>query len=322
MRVLSGIQPSGELHLGNYVGALKQFVELQNDYESFFSVVDLHAMTSLHDPNELRPLIASAKRVFLAIGLNPEKSTLFVQSDVPAHTELAWIFATITPLGELERMTQYKDKKAQGLEANAGLLTYPLLMAADILMYRAEKVPVGEDQVQHLELTGDIAKKFNKQFGELFVVPKPILRAGVSRIKSLQDPEKKMSKSLGPKHYVGLFEHADDIRDKFKRAVTDSEHDIRFDPDNKPGISNLLTIYGAIQGQPMDEVEQHFADKSYTELKEEVAEAVIAELKPIQQRAEELSDIDVAAAFKQGAERAQAEAEKTMREVRKRVGIA
>lgn len=322
MRVFSGIQPTGNLHLGNYLGALQQFVQLQDEgNDGIFCVVDLHALTGIHDGAKLRELVQEAKRVFLAAGLTSDKSTLFVQSEVPAHAELTWIFSTMTPMGELERMTQFKDKKTQGMDTNAGLFTYPILMAADILLYNTEAVPVGEDQLQHLELARTIARKFNSTYGELFREPKALVRKETARVMSLQDPTKKMSKSLGPTHYVGLFEDEDSIRDKFKRAVTDSGSDITYDPENKPGVSNLLSIYAGMTNTTPQDAQTHFASKNYGQLKEEVAETVLETLKPMRERFNELTEIDIEAAFQQGREKANAEAEKTLKEVKKKVGL-
>jgi tryptophanyl-tRNA synthetase len=400
MKILSGIQPSGDLHIGNYLGALRNFVALQDENpsdERLYMVADLHALTSVHDAKKLREMILSAKRSFLALGLDPASSTLFVQSEVPAHAELAWIFSTIIPMGELKRMTQFKDKTSQyadqikkeatsinkgfakssstlnkladevgilfskklgeeeikvfqevkGIisdiekeasdlrkrylkqlaegfafsEANLGLFSYPILMTADILLYKAEAVPVGEDQVQHLELTRTIARKFNTTYGETFKEPKPLLKKDLARVMSLQDPTKKMSKSLGPTHYVGLFEDEDSIRDKFKRAVTDSGSDITYDPQNKPGVSNLLSIYAGMTNTTPQEAQGHFAGKNYGQLKEEVAETVLETLKPMRERFNELTEIDIEAAFQQGREKATAEAEKTLKEVKERVGL-
>lgn len=322
MRVLSGIQPSGELHLGNYLGALKQFVKLEKEYESFFMVADLHALTEVRDASKLKKLVADTKRAFLALGLNPKKSTLFVQSDIPAHTELAWIFATLTPVSELERMTQFKDKRAQGLDSNAGLLTYPLLMAADILLYGAQRVPVGQDQLQHLELTRDIARRFNATYGETFAEPEPILTKNVARVMSLQDPTKKMSKSLGSKHYVGLFEDEDSIRNKFKRAVTDSEDEVRYDPKNKPGVSNLLTIYAAVNEKSIQDSQKELTSVSYAELKTRVADSVLKHLEPIRARYREFTEETVNEAFDRGEKRAREEALRMLAQAKKRAGLS
>ncbi|OGZ58513.1 MAG: tryptophan--tRNA ligase, partial [Candidatus Spechtbacteria bacterium RIFCSPHIGHO2_01_FULL_43_30] len=284
MRILSGIQPTGQFHLGNYLGALKHWLKFQDrDNECFYTIVDLHALTTVHDARTLRQNIRESKIAMLSIGLNPEKSTLFAQSQVHAHTQLGWIFTTLTPLGELERMTQYKEKAKQALKnngVNAGLLTYPTLMAADILLYNPDYVPVGEDQKQHLELARNIAEKFNKTYGQVFKIPNPMIYKETARIMSLQDPAKKMSKSLGPQHYIGLFEDESSIRDKIKKAVTDSEKEIKYDPKNKPAISNLLAIYSGVTDKPIKDLEKELEGKSYADLKSSLADAVVAHIAP------------------------------------------
>lgn len=328
MRILSGIQPTGQLHLGNYLGALKPWLNLQNQgNECFYPIVDLHALTTVHDAEVLRQNIKEAQTAMLAIGFDPGKSVLFLQSQVPAHTELAWILTTLTTIGDLERMTQYKEKSAQVSRQegiNAGLLTYPTLMAADILLYNPDYVPVGEDQKQHLELTRNIAEKFNKTYSEVFKLPKAMIQKETARVMSLQDPAKKMSKSLGPQHYIGLFENEDSIRDKIKRAVTDSQKIIKYDPGNKPAISNLLAIYSGITDKPIKDLEQAFSGASYAEFKSKLADAVMEHLLPIQARNSELlkNSSQVFAAFKDGTEKAKQEAEKTLETVRRKVGLA
>lgn len=322
MRVLSGVQPSGSLHIGNYLGALKQFKELQDKgNECFFSIVDLHALTTARDKKALSSFIQEEKKVFLSIGLDPEHSTLFVQSQVPAHTSLAWILSTLTSMGDLERMTQFKDKSSQGIESNAGLFTYPILMAADILVYKTEKVPVGDDQLQHLELTREIARRFNSHYEEVFIEPKAITTGETSRVMSLSDPTKKMSKSLGENHYVGMFEEPDSIKDKFKRCVTDSETTIAYDPKNRPGIANLLSIYAAFTDIGIEKAQEHFKESSYAALKEEVASTVIETLAPIREKFLSIKEQEVESAFEKGKQKAIKETEKTMDQVYKAIGV-
>jgi len=327
MRVLSGIQPTGQFHLGNYLGALKHWVDLQNKgNQCFYPIVDLHALTTVRDAATLRKNILEAQTAMLAIGFDPQKSVLFMQSQVPAHTELAWILTTLTSVGDLERMTQYKEKSQQMLKSesvNAGLLTYPTLMAADILLYNPDYVPVGEDQKQHLELARNIAEKFNKTYGETFNLPEAMIQKETSRIMSLQDPAKKMSKSLGPQHYVGLFEEENSIRDKIKKSVTDSGKEIKYDPKNKPAISNLLAIYNGVTDKPIKELKKEFSGKSYSEFKSALTDALLEHLRPIQERYKNLQKNPVIAshAFEKGTEVAQKESEKTMQLVREKIGL-
>ena len=324
MRILSGIQPTGEMHLGNYLGAFKQFVQLQKRYEAYFMVADLHALTEVHDAKKLRKMVAETKKAFLAFGLDPQKSTLFVQSEIPTHTELSWVFSTITPIAELERMTQFKDKSnvsGQKASVNTGLLTYPLLMTADILLYRAQAVPVGEDQLQHLELARTIARKFNTTYGSTFYEPKSLLCRDTARIMSLADPTKKMSKSLGEKHYVGIFEPEISVRKKFQSAVTDSQTTIKYDPRRKAGISNLLRIYAGITNISVESAEKHFGGKNYGQLKKDVADAVIKEIAPIRTRYGKLTDAEIERAFSAGMKHATETAEAQMEKIRKKIGL-
>lgn len=327
MRILSGIQPTGQFHLGNYLGALKHWIDLQNQgNECFYPIVDLHALTTVHEADVLRKNTQEAQIAMLAMGFDPQKSTLFLQSHVPPHTELAWILTTLTPVGDLERMTQYKEKSQQVSKkegVNAGLLTYPTLMAADILLYTPDYVPVGEDQKQHLELTRNIAEKFNKTYGETFKLPKAMIQKETARVMSLQDPTKKMSKSLGPQHYIGLFENEDSIRDKVKRAVTDSEKEIKYDPKKKPAISNMLAIYSGVMGKSIKVLEQDFKGASYVEFKSKLADALMEHLRPMQTRYSQLSQnfSQALAAFEAGAEKARQESQKTMDRVREKVGL-
>jgi len=288
-RVFSGMQPSGELHLGNYIGALRNWVEEQEENENIFCVVDQHAITADYHPDQLRSSVRQLVGLYLAAGLDPEKATLFVQSHVPEHTELAWMLNCVTPMGWLQRMTQFKDKsEGQRERVSAGLFTYPLLMAADILLYQADRVPVGEDQKQHVELARDIAQRFNNQYGDTFTVPEPIIRGVGARVMGLDDPTRKMSKSEdGQYHSIGLLDEPKVIRKKFGRAVTDSQKEIRFDAD-RPGVNNLLTIYQALTGEQTEAIEARFEGKGYGDLKGALADVVIADLEPLQERYREI----------------------------------
>ena len=314
------MQPTGALHLGNYLGALKQWVELQEDNDCIFCIVDYHAMTIDYNPKEMDEHITNLALDYLAAGLDPEKSIIFVQSQVPEHTELAWIFNTVTPLGELERMTQFKEKSSQHKKnINAGLFTYPILQAADILLYKADRVPVGEDQVQHIELTRDIAKKFNTKFGKIFPEPKPILTQS-ARIMSPQDPTKKMSKSLGDKHYIALTDKADTIKKKIRSAVTDTKGGA-----DSPGIKNLFAILEAIDETVVQGFKKEHSKGTlkYSDLKDVVANTIISHLTPFQERRKELEEQreEVAEILINGAEQAQKIAQKTMKEVREKIGV-
>jgi len=324
MKIFSGIQPTGELHIGNYLGAVKQWLQLQDEHECLFCIVDLHAITIPQDPEALRKATLGKAIEYLATGLNPEKCIMFVQSHVSQHPELAWIFNTITPLSELERMTQYKDKAAkQKKGVNAGLLTYPALMTADILLYKTDAVPVGEDQSQHLELARMTARKFNHTYGDVFVEPETILPNEGARIMSLKDPTRKMSKSDGPSSYISLFEEPSSVQKKIMSAQTDTGKVIKYDPKKKPGISNLLTIYALLSDKPIKEVEQRFKGKGYAQLKKALAELMINELEPFRKKREELlrRETYVHEILKKGAEKARATAESTMKEVRAQIGF-
>lgn len=321
--VFSGVQPSGTLTLGNYLGAMKHFVELQEEYQCFYCIVDLHAITVPQDRLELRKNIRSLAALYIAAGIDPEKSALFIQSEVPAHAQLGWIMQCISYIGELERMTQFKDK-SKGKEAvSAALLTYPPLMAADILLYNADIVPVGEDQKQHLELTRDLAERFNKRYGEVFTIPEPLIPKVGARIMSLNDPTTKMSKSNpNPKSYISMLDDENTIRKKIKSAVTDSDNSVHYDPENKPAISNLMTIYSACTGKSFAEITDMYAGRGYGEFKADLAEAVIETLKPIQNRyhelvnSEELDDI-----LDKGREKANAVASKTLKKAENAMGL-
>ncbi len=322
-RVFSGVQPSGNLTIGNYLGALRQFVELQHEAECFFCVVDLHALTLPQDPETLRRKTEEVAGLFLAVGLEPAKMTLFAQSHVPAHAELAWLLNGVTYVGELGRMTQYKDKSRDKKVVTAGLLNYPILMAADILLYQTDLVPVGADQKQHLELTRDVALRFNNRFGPTFVVPEPFIPKVGARIMALTDPTKKMSKSSEvPDSYVALLDPPDVVSAKLGRAVTDSGREVRYSPKDKPGVSNLLTIYALCRGKTMKEAEADFAGSGYAVFKKAVAEAVIETLRPIQARYRELTASgavrDVLAA---GGRRAREVSAPTLQAVKDKMGL-
>lgn len=288
--LFSGTQPSGIPTLGNYVGALRNWVALQEDYACLYSLVDLHAITVRQDPAELRERCMQLAALYLACGLDPAKSTIFVQSHVPAHTQLAWVLNCYTYMGELNRMTQYKDKSAKHADnLNAGLYSYPVLMAADILLYGTELVPVGQDQKQHLELARDIATRFNNLYGDIFTVPEPYIPKVGARVMSLQEPTRKMSKSDATEGgYISLLDPPKKIEKKLKRAVTDSGEDITFDVENKPGVSNLLAINSAVTGKSIAELEVEYADKLYGHLKVGTAEAVVAVIEPLQAEYERL----------------------------------
>jgi tryptophanyl-tRNA synthetase len=321
-RIFSGVKPTGPLHLGNYLGALRNWVQLQHEYESFFCIVNLHAVTIPIDPPYLSNLTIEIARLYIALGIDPSVSTVFVQSDVPEHTELTWMLNCITRMSELERMTQFKDqvrKQREGI--GAGLFEYPVLMAADILLYQTDLVPVGEDQKQHLELTRDLAIRFNRDYGETFRIPEPYIPKVGARIMSLSDPTKKMSKSEDdPNGCVMLLDDADTILRKFKRAVTDSGTEIRFD-ESRPAISNLLTIYQLLTEKSPAEIEEHFSGKGYSHLKSELAEATIEFLKPVQERARAIDDGKLDALLTEGAARAQAIARATLDRAKTNMGL-
>src|SRR6266566_6947958 len=315
-RIFSGVKPTGPLHLGNYLGALRNWVALQHEYESFFCIVNLHAITIPVHPAYLAGLTMEMTRLYLVLGLDPKISTIFIQSDVPEHSELAWILNCSTRMSELERMTQFKDQARKQRESvGAGLFEYPVLMAADILLYQTDLVPVGEDQKQHLELTRDLAIRFNRDYGETFRVPDPFIPKVGARIMSLSDPMKKMSKSDDdPNGCVMLLDDADTIQRKFKRAVTDSGTEIRFNA-SRPAITNLLTIFQLLTGQAPDEIESHFANKGYAQLKQELAESTIEFLRPLRERVGSISDNELGAILDQGKHKAQGIAQVTLETV-------
>ena len=322
-RVFSGIQPSGTPTVGNYIGAIRHWVAEQDIYDNIFCVVDMHAITVPQDPQELRFNTRQLFALLIASGLDPARSAIFVQSHVHEHAELAWVLNCVTPMGWLNRMTQFKSKAGSDREAaNAGLYTYPVLMAADILIYHTDGVPVGEDQKQHVELARDIANSFNNRFGETFVEPRPIIREVGARIMSLDDPSKKMSKSGSENSYISLIDEPAAIRRKIARATTDSERTIVFD-ENRPGVFNLLTIYEALTGQSQQAIESEFAGKGYKEFKAALADVVVATLDPIRQRYTELmSDpAGLDALMAEGAAKVQPLAQETLRTVLEKVGL-
>ena len=324
-RIFSGIQPSGNLTIGNYLGALKRFPELQDEYECIYCVVDLHTLTVRQDPEALRERSYALLALYIACGLDPEKTTLFLQSHVSGHAELAWILNCYTYMGELSRMTQFKDKSQKHADnINAGLFTYPVLMAADILLYQTDVVPIGQDQKQHLEIARDIAIRFNKLYGDTFVVPEAYIAKQGAKIMSLQEPDKKMSKSdTNVNNFVLLIEERDAIIKKFKRAVTDSGSEVRFDPEEKPGISNLLSIYAATRGITIEDAQAEFAGSRYGDFKIAVGTAVADMLAPIQARYKEiLADKGyLEGILRSNAERASDIASATYRDVRRKVGF-
>lgn len=361
-RIFSGAQPTGQLHIGNYLGALKNWVALQDEYEAYYCIVNLHAITLPQDPAVLRQKTLDLARIYLAAGVDPQKSTIFIQSDVPEHAELTWILSCISRMGELARMTQFKDKSqkvgwkqireidvefpvesgkqlgtrknpftqvlSKGYEAvenlrtpGVGLFTYPVLMAADILLYQTDLVPIGQDQKQHLELTRDLAERFNRDFGKTFVIPDAYIPPVGAKIMSLQDPTKKMSKSDdNVAGSIFLLDDADTITKKIKRAVTDSGTEIRFD-DERPAITNLLTIYHLLTSNTNEECEAHFAGKGYGQFKTELAEVVIDFLRPFQERVREFDDTTLTYILKPGAEKAREVAKRTLTDVYSKMGI-
>lgn len=323
--LFSGVQPSGRITLGNYIGAIRNFTKLQHDCDCLFCVVDLHALTVRQVPADLRRQTLELAALYVACGLDPEKSIIYCQSHVPAHAELAWILNCYTYMGELSRMTQFKEKSQRHKDnINAGLFTYPALMAADILLYQADLVPVGADQKQHLEITRDIAERFNGVYGQVFTIPEPYIPKETAKIYSLSDPEKKMSKSDEDENStITLLDKPEDIRRKLRRAVTDSDGVIAYDPEKKPGVSNLLAILSTLSGEPTDALVSRLAGKGYGTLKDECADAVVETLKPIQHEftrlmadKQYLGDM-----LRQNAERAQRLALKTLRKVYKKVGL-
>ncbi|WP_127959743.1 tryptophan--tRNA ligase [Serratia microhaemolytica] len=325
--VFSGAQPSGELTIGNYMGALRQWVQMQDDYDCIYCIVDLHAITVRQDAQQLRKATLDTLALYLACGIDPEKSTIFVQSQVPEHCQLSWLLNCYTYFGELSRMTQFKDKSSRYAEnINAGLFSYPVLMAADILLYQTQQVPVGEDQKQHLELSRDIAQRFNALYGEIFRVPEPFIPKAGARVMSLQDPTKKMSKSDDNRNNViGLLEDPKSVHQKIKRAVTDSEDPpvIRYDVSNKPGVSNLLDILSGVSGKSISQLESEFSGQMYGHLKGAVAEAVADMLSSLQQRYQQVRSDEalLQQVMQDGANKARARAQQTLAKVYDAVGF-
>jgi tryptophanyl-tRNA synthetase len=322
-RIFSGVQPSGNLHIGNYLGALKNWVEIQGNYESIFGIVDLHAITVHQDPAELRSKIRETAALFLAVGIDPKQSTIVVQSSVPEHSELAWMLTCVTPVGWLERMTQYKAKSQAQETIGDGLLQYPVLMAADILIYQAAIVPVGDDQAQHLELTRDIAQRFNSLYGETFVMPATHLPAVGSRIMGLDEPDTKMSKSAsGTGHAVGLLDPIDQVRKKIMRATTDSQPAVNFEMLGS-GVQNLLNIFQAFSAWSSEKMREHFNGMRYGDLKKQVAEMVAASLEPLQKRYHDIITEPgyLDRVLREGAERVSPIAKSTVRLAKERMGL-
>lgn len=325
MRVFSGIQPTSDLHIGNYSGAIKQWVDLQNKADCIFCVVDWHAITVPYEPKTFQRKIKEVAAVYLAAGINPEKSIIFVQSQVKEHAELAWLLNTITPLGDLTRMTQFKEKGAKNAKnICAGLLNYPVLMAADILLYKTDVVPVGEDQKQHVELTREIAKRFNARFGDVFKIPEVSLSKIGARVMSLTEPLKKMSKSDKPESRIGLFDTPEQIKKKVASSTTDSGKEIKYNLNEKPGISNLLTIYSLFSEKPIKEIEKEFQHKGYQEFKASLGELLIEKLAPFRNKKSEFGNNPTAIdkILASGASKAEKIAKETMKKVRQAMGLS
>ncbi|NLZ48937.1 MAG: tryptophan--tRNA ligase [Clostridiales bacterium] len=322
--IFSGIQPSGSLTLGNYIGAIKNWVKLQDDYECLYCVVDLHAITVKQDPKELRQRTLEVLAIYIASGLDPEKNTLFIQSHVPTHSEAAWLLNCFTYMGELSRMTQFKDKSQRyGDSISAGLLNYPVLMAADILLYNADLVPVGKDQKQHIELARDIANRFNNLYSPTFTIPEPYIASTGQKIMDLQNPNKKMSKSEeNPNGYILIMDPPEVIRKKINRAVTDSIGEVRYS-DDQPGVKNLMNILISLTGVTPEEIEKKYTGKGYAEFKKDVAEAIVAELEPIQNRVREIlaDKTYLENIYKAGAEKAYHMSIKTLRKMQRKIGF-
>ena len=322
-RVFSGVQPTGNIHLGNYLGALKQFVELQDDHECIYCIVDMHAITVPQDPKELREHILDVAALYLAVGVDPKKSIVFVQSDVPGHAELSWVLTCNSYTGELSRMTQFKDKSKNKESAPTGLFSYPVLMAADILLYDTDIVPVGNDQKQHIELCRDIAIRINNKYKKTFVVPDGRFLKEGARIMALDDPTKKMSKSAENIHSrISLLDEPSKIRKSIMKATTDSDGVVRFDVENKPGISNLLNIYSVLSGMTIPELEAKYEGKGYGDFKKDLVEVVVEALAPIKERYEQIRHSDeLIEILKDGAVRADAIAKQTMKRVKENFGL-
>ncbi|MGE6260195.1 tryptophan--tRNA ligase [Heyndrickxia sporothermodurans] len=321
--IFSGIQPSGTVTLGNYIGALKQFVELQNEYNCYFCIVDQHAITVPQERLELRKNIRSLAALYIAVGIDPEKATLFIQSEVPAHAQAGWMLQCVSYIGELERMTQFKDKSSGKEAVSAGLLTYPPLMAADILLYQTDLVPVGEDQKQHLELTRDLAERFNKKYNDIFTIPEVRIPKVGARIMSLQEPTKKMSKSdPNRKGFISILDDPKTIEKKIKSSVTDSDGIVKFDKESKPGISNLLSIYSIFENKPISEIEAQYEGKGYGDFKGDLAAVVVKNLSPIQEKYHSLMESDeLDRILDMGAEKANIQANKMLKKMENAMGL-
>ena len=322
----SAVAPSGNIHIGNYFGAIRQWVKLQNseEYKTIFCIVDEHAITVPQDPKILRSKIIEVATLYLAAGIDPKKSIVFIQSHVLEHTELSWILNTITPVGELQRMTQFKDKSKKQRSVLSGLLNYPVLMAADILLYKTDVVPIGEDQLQHIELTRTIAKKFNTRYNSIFKIPEPMINKDSKRIMSLDDPSKKMSKSAdNPANYIALLDSPEEIAKKIKTAVTDSGSEIKFDPKEKPAISNLMTIFSLFSEKPMDQIEKEYRNKKYSEFKEDLTNIIIEGLEPIRKKYDEIKNNPdlLDSVLRNGAKDAKRIAMETMDDVHREIGF-
>ncbi|MFC7440649.1 tryptophan--tRNA ligase [Laceyella putida] len=322
-RVLSGIQPTGIVTLGNYIGAMQRFVKLQEEADCYFCVVNLHAITIPQNPEELRQKTLDLVAMYLATGLDPSKATIFVQSQVAAHAEAGWLLQCVARVGELNRMVQFKEKGKGSESVVAGLYTYPVLQAADILLYNANRVPVGEDQKQHLELTREIAERFNRDYADVLTLPEPFIGEVGARIMGLDNPEKKMSKSADSEfNYITLLDEPKKIEKKLKRAVTDSENMVRFDPATKPGISNLLNIYSSLSGKPIKELEKDYEGVGYGQFKKDLIEVTVDHLAPIQARFREIRNSDeVMRVLEQGREKASEVANQTLRRMKDAMGI-
>ena len=323
--MLSGIQPSGDLHLGNYLGAIKNWVDRTDEFDNYYFMADMHTITVRQNPADLRRRTLEQLAQYIACGLDPEKNTLFIQSHVPAHAQLGWVLNCYTMFGELSRMTQFKDKSAKNADnINGGLFTYPALMAADILLYQPDYVPVGNDQKQHVELTRNVAQRFNHVYGDVLKVPEPYIPKMGARVMSLNQPDTKMSKSI-PEGCVFLMEKPEDIQRKFKRAITDSdtENCVRYDPANKPGVANLMAIYSAVTGKTYDEIQAEFAGQGYGKFKPAVGDAVVEALRPIREEATRImaDKAYLESVYRAGAEKASYVAEKTLRKVYKKIGF-
>jgi tryptophanyl-tRNA synthetase len=319
-RIFSGIQPSGSLHLGNYLGAIQNWVRLQNDFDSIFCVVDLHAITVPQDPKELRKKTIEVAKMYLAAGINPEKCLIFIQSHVPEHTELTWLLNTIAKIPELEKMTQFKDKSSKS-GVGVGLFDYPVLMASDILLYDTDLVPVGEDQLQHIEITRTLAKRFNRKFGDTFVIPEAYMQKEGMRIMGLDDPTKKMSKSAASEYnYIALTDNAETVRRKIKKAVTDSDTKIIYS-DEKPALKNLINIYSLLDNKKPKEIEKIYTDKGYVDFKANLAKILISKMEPIQKKYASFDDKDVLDILNSGAHKARKMASVKMAEIKNKMGL-